>query len=79
MPKEKLDVRDMTETEVEQKIGEMKQELFHLRFRNAMRQLDDPLTIRFMRRDVARLKTALSEHKRGIHPLAGEEQDRTKS
>ena len=72
MPREKLMVNDMTVVEVEQRIEEMKKELFNLRFRNAMRQLDNALEIRFMRRDLARLKTALSEHRLGIHPLPGE-------
>ncbi|HET9233596.1 MAG TPA: 50S ribosomal protein L29, partial [Candidatus Eisenbacteria bacterium] len=45
-------------------------EIFNLRFRNAMRQLDNPLRIRFLRRDVARYTTALAEHRQGIRFLA---------
>ncbi len=72
MPRPKIIVQDMTEDEVEQKIADLKKELFSLRFRNAMRQLDNPLQIRFLRRDIARFATALSEHRKGIIPLAGE-------
>ena len=70
MPKNKVNVHEMTAPEAEERIRELKKELFHLRFRNAMRQLDNPLQIRFLRKDVARLMTALSEHRQGIRPLA---------
>jgi large subunit ribosomal protein L29 len=72
MPREKLMIRDMTVAEVELRLEEIKKELFNLKFRNSMRQLDNPLEIRYLRRDLARLMTALSEHKRGIRPLPGE-------
>ena len=72
MPRPKIAIHDMTVEEVETRITELKQELFNLRFRNSMRQLDNPLTIRYVKRDVARLETALSEHRKGIHRLPGE-------
>ena len=67
-----LNFKDMTVGEVETKIDGLKEELFNLRFRNNMRQLDNPLRIRSTRRDLARCKTALSEHKKGIQPLLGD-------
>ena len=74
MAKEKLNIQELTVPEVEDKIREMKKEIFTLRFRNAMRQLDNPLRIRFLRRDIARYTTALAEHRKGIRFLAtGEE------
>ena len=72
MPRVKIMVHDMTVSEIELRIEEMKKEIFSLRFRNAMRQLDNPLQIRYLRRDLARLKTALAEHKHGIHVLPSE-------
>jgi large subunit ribosomal protein L29 len=72
MPREKPMIHDMSVGEVKQRIEEVKQELFNLRFRNSMRQLDNPLEIRYLRRDLARFKTALSEHRTGIHVLPGE-------
>ena len=71
MPREKMTFDDMTVGEVEAKVAELKEELFNLRFRNAVRQLDDPLTIRYTRRDLARCMSALSEHRKGIRKLAG--------
>lgn len=64
-------IREMTEDEILGKIRELKEELFHLRFRNQMRQLQNPLLLREKKRDVARLTTVLAEHRRGIRPLAG--------
>lgn len=72
MPRQRIMVHDMTVSEIEQRIEEMKKEIFTLSFRNSMRQLDNPLQIRFLRRDLARLNTALAEHKHGIHVLPGE-------
>lgn len=64
-------IREMTEDEILTKIRELKEELFHLRFRNQMRQLQNPLLLREKKRDVARMHTILAEHKSGIRPLAG--------
>lgn len=64
-------MREMTEEEILTKIRELKEELFHLRFRNQMRQLQNPLLLRERKRDVARLNTVLAEHRSGIRPLAG--------
>ena len=64
-------IREMTEDEILTKIRELKEELFHLRFRNQMRQLQNPLLLREKKRDVARLNTVLAEHRSGIRPLAG--------
>jgi large subunit ribosomal protein L29 len=68
--KEKLNIQELTIPEVEEKIREMKKEVFTLRFRNAMRQLDNPMRIRFLKRDIARYTTALAEHQQGIRFLA---------
>ena len=42
-------------------LGELREELFNLRFRNTMKQLDNPLKIRESRREMARLLTVLKE------------------
>ena len=78
MAKEKLNIQELTIPEVEDKIREMKKEVFTLRFRNAMRQLDNPMRIRFLKRDIARYTTALTEHHQGIRFLAtGEDMSAT--
>jgi ribosomal protein L29 len=62
-------IRDMTEAEIETRVRELHEEIFNLRFRNAMRQLQNPLLIRERRRDIARLRTILAEHRTGVRML----------
>jgi large subunit ribosomal protein L29 len=64
-------IRDLNETEILAKISELTEEIFNLRFRNSMRQLQNPVSIREKRRDIARLRTILTEHRKGIRKLAG--------
>ncbi len=64
-------IRDMTVDEIEQKIRDLNEEIFNLRFRNSIRQLQNPLLIRERRRDIARLNTILTEHRSGVRKLAG--------
>ncbi len=64
-------VRQMTRDEVQLKLRDLREEMFNLRFRNAMRQLDNSLHIREVRRAIARLETLLLEDARGTRRLAG--------
>ena len=57
-------MKEMTVEEITQRVGELREELFNLRFRNSMRQLDNPLKIREGRREIARLLTVLGEKER---------------
>ena len=54
-------MREMTEDEIRERVAELRAELFNLRFRNSMKQLDNPLKIRESRRELARLVTILNE------------------
>lgn len=54
-------MRDMSPDEIRTRLQELREELFNLRFRNAMKQLDNPLKIRGSRREMARLLTVLRE------------------
>jgi large subunit ribosomal protein L29 len=64
-------IRDMNEDEILVKIKDLNEEIFNLRFRNSMRQLQNPVSIREKRRDIARLRTILTEHRKGIRRLPG--------
>jgi large subunit ribosomal protein L29 len=57
-------MRDMTDDELRERITTLRGELFNLRFRNSMKQLDNPLKIREGRRELARLNTVLNEKER---------------
>ena len=55
------EIRDMTDTEIRERIDEIQEELFKLRFRSATQALENPTLIRTLRRDLARLKTVQTE------------------
>ncbi len=61
------DFRNMTTAEIEQKINSFKEELFNLRFQIATGQLDNPMRIREVRKNIARAKTILRERELGIN------------
>ena len=55
------EVREMTVVELEAKIAELKSELFNLRFQHATNQLDNPMKIKHVKKDIARVKTILRQ------------------
>ena len=55
------ELREMTTTELRERLDQDRQELFNLRFQAAVQQLDNPRRIRDVRRNVARILTILSE------------------
>lgn len=64
------ELRDLTYEEVMQKREEVKQEIFNLRLRQATRQTDNPLKVRELRKDFARINTIINEHEKKIILLA---------
>jgi large subunit ribosomal protein L29 len=55
------EIREMTPDDIAARIRELEEEQFRLRFRSATEPLEDPLRLRVIRKDVARLKTVLRE------------------
>lgn len=55
------EIRDLTTEEIMRKVDDLKQELFNLRFQLATGQLDNPMRIRQVRKDIARAKTILRQ------------------
>ncbi len=63
---EKLaDLRKLTDEELETKIKESKEELFSLRLKQSTGTLEKPNRIHELKKDIARMKTILSERKIG--------------
>lgn len=56
------ELREMTHVELDQKLIELKGELFNLRFQLATGQLENPLRIKNVRKDIARTKTIIREN-----------------
>ena len=57
------EIRDLTSEEQAQKLAEVEKELFNLRLKQTMGQLDKPDQLRLLRRDVARIKTVMNTAK----------------
>ena len=55
------EIRDIKTNELNNKLGELKAELFNLRFQLAIKQLDNPMRIKAVKKDSARIKTVIRE------------------
>ena len=56
-------IREMSSPDLEKELGELKQELFKLRFSLATNGLDNPNKIKQVKKDIARVNTVLTERK----------------
>lgn len=61
------EIRDLTAQELTQKLDNLKSELFNLRFQLATGQLENPMRIRQVRKDIARVKTIIRERELKIN------------
>lgn len=55
------DLRELTDEELQQKRGDFREDLFRLKMRKGVAQLENPIRIRQLRRDIARIETILRE------------------
>ena len=56
------DMRELSAAELNQKLADLKAELFNLRFQLAINQLDNPMRINAVKKDIARVKTIIREN-----------------
>ena len=56
------EIRSMSAAELESKLVELKKDLFMLRMQHATNQLDNPLRIAAVKKDIARIKTIIREN-----------------
>jgi large subunit ribosomal protein L29 len=61
MPLRSDEIRDMSDGDIHARVTELEEERFRLKFRSATEPLENPLRLRTIRRDIARLKTILRE------------------
>ena len=59
-------LRELTDEELNRRVADYKEELFNLRFQLATGQLDNPMRIRDVRKNIARCKTVLRQREIGI-------------
>ncbi|MBQ6979999.1 MAG: 50S ribosomal protein L29 [Clostridia bacterium] len=55
------EIRELTVEELNTKLKELKEELFNLRFRHAIGQLENPASLNSCKKDIAKVKTILRE------------------
>ena len=55
------EIRELSVAELNEKLAELKDELYKLRFQHAINQLDNPMRITAVKKDIARVQTVLCE------------------
>jgi len=55
-------IREMNEAELESKLDDLKKELFNLRFQHAINQLDNPMRLKAVKKEIAVIKTVIREN-----------------
>ncbi len=55
------ELRDLSSEELMSKAADLKKELFNLKFQQAMGQIENPMRLRTLRKDIAKTKTVLKE------------------
>ncbi|MDP3024464.1 MAG: 50S ribosomal protein L29 [candidate division Zixibacteria bacterium] len=74
----KAALKDLTKEELIQKRDEIEEELFNLRMQESAKKLDNPLRLRVIRREIARINTMLREEELGKRKLATPEERKIK-
>ena len=55
-------IRDMNDAELQKRLKELKEELFNLRFQHAINQLDNPMRLKAVKKEIAIVKTIMREN-----------------
>ena len=56
------EIRELSPAELAEKLSDLKAELFNLRFQHAINQLDNPMRLNIVKKDIARVKTLIREN-----------------
>ena len=56
------ELRELTSAELENKLQSLKEELFNLRFQLTINQLDNPMRIKAVKKDIARVQTVIRQN-----------------
>lgn len=74
-----FELRDKSEQELKDLLDGLYKEIFNLQFRRGAQELPNPLRLRTLRRDIARIKTILREDELGIRKLLEPKKTKTKN
>ena len=64
--KEIKDIRELSVEKLEEKLQDLKKDLFMLRMQHATNQLDNPMQIAAVKKDIARIKTIIREKEQNV-------------
>lgn len=64
-----FELRELTETELVDRVGELNEEIYNLRFQKATRQSSDTKRMSSLRREIAQIHTIVRENELGIRTL----------
>jgi large subunit ribosomal protein L29 len=77
------DIRELSAKEREEKIDDLRQEFFNLKFQLATGKIENPSRLKFIRRDIARIKTVLrevsDEDAKSVGPVKGSTESTAKA
>ncbi len=68
MPLRSDEIRELSDADIHARVAELERERFNLKFEAATKPLENPLRLRTVRRDIARLKTILRERQLAAAP-----------
>ncbi|QEH43496.1 50S ribosomal protein L29 [Chitinophaga sp. XS-30] len=66
MPKAKLDLKGLNDQDLKDKLSEEQLRLKKITFSHAVTPIENPMSIRFMRREIARIQTELRKRELGF-------------
>ena len=55
------EMRELSERELDERLRDLKAELFNLRFQHAINQLENPMRLQHVKKDIARVKTVIRQ------------------
>lgn len=68
------ELKELTLNEIQLRLEDLEEEMNNLRYQKALGQLNNPLRIRVVRREIAQMKTIIHESELGLRKLAGEKE-----
>ena len=73
-----VDINNMSRVEIERELEDTIEAFANFRFQQATHELDNPVKLRYLGKDIARLKTVLNEFELGIRNVQGKNQEKKK-
>ena len=58
------ELRELTSEEVQQKLNDLKEEMFNLRFQKSLNRLENQMRIKVVKKDIAKLLTLMTERQK---------------